>query len=97
MNRFWPGSSWPRTVGPSALTFFIRRKYGGASGMPFSSVCGPLGSSGFGCSAALKRRSKPSVEERREPMALPHSEPAPWAGKISVKSGSGGSVPNTLS
>ena len=45
-------------------------------------------SASFTFSAWLKRRSKPIVEEARELMPAPQSEPATWPGKSSTPSGS---------
>ena len=47
--------------------------------------------------ATLNLRSKPSDDDRRDPIALPQSDPAPCDGKISVKSGKGVSRLKTLS
>jgi hypothetical protein len=74
----------------------MRLKYGGAGGIPFISAS-VHSLSGIGRIDGLKRRSYPSDEDRREPIALPHSEPAPCDGNTSVKSGSVPSRLNTLS
>ena len=67
------GSAWAR------LRAMMRSKLGGLGGSPVISSR-TKSSTLRGCSAGLKRRSKPMVEPGLEDMARPHDEPPPWAG-----------------